>query len=173
MVWCISDSYSRHSWFFTIKCSTISVYFSSRCMICNSAFFTHVLVLNHDMYGFGWTVRVRWMFPMILGDVVMISVTISHISGFFIRRHNVAICCILVFTNVWVTYCVIMLNVRPSACPFLCHTYIIMFLFSYHHEIYHWHYRWQKWCPCKRSRSSVKFRDHGSRIEFCINYGIS
>ena len=79
----ISDSYSRHSWFFTIKCSTISVYFSPRCMICNSAILTHMLVLNHDMYGFGWTVRVRWMFPMILGDVVVISVTISHIGGFF------------------------------------------------------------------------------------------
>ena len=26
----------------------------------------------------------------------------------------------------------------------------------YHHEIFGSYYQWQKWCPCKRSRSKVK-----------------
>ena len=28
-----------------------------------------------------------------------------------------------------------------------------MFVSSYHHEIFRSYYHWQKWCPCKRSRS--------------------
>ena len=31
-----------------------------------------------------------------------------------------------------------------------------MFLSSYHHEFFRSYYHWQKWCPCKRSRSEVK-----------------
>ena len=31
-----------------------------------------------------------------------------------------------------------------------------MFPSSYHHEIFRSYYQWQKWCPCKRSRSKVK-----------------
>ena len=46
------------------------------------------------------------------------------------------------------------------ACPFVCHsvcyTFFTMFLSSYH-EIFISYYQWQKWCPCKRSRSEVKF----------------
>ena len=33
------------------------------------------------------------------------------------------------------------------------HTFLTMFPSSYHHKIF---YQWQKWCPCKRSRSKVK-----------------
>ena len=40
---------------------------------------------------------------------------------------------------------------NPSDLP--CFT---MFLSSYHHEIFRSYYHWQKWCPCKRSRSEVK-----------------
>ena len=35
-----------------------------------------------------------------------------------------------------------------------------MFPSSYHHKIFRSHYQWQKWCPCKRSRSEVKGQGH-------------
>ena len=51
-----------------------------------------------------------------------------------------------------------------------------MFLSSYHHEFFRSYYHWQKWCPCKRSRSKVKvtevkthlspFPDCNSSLEF-------
>ena len=43
-------------------------------------------------------------------------------------------------------------SVRPS----VCHTFLTMFPSSYHHEIFGSYYQWQKWRPCKRSRSKVK-----------------
>ena len=49
---------------------------------------------------------------------------------------------------------------RPSVCPSVrlsvCHTFLTMFPSSDHHEIFKSYYQWQKWCPCKRSRSKVK-----------------
>ena len=33
------------------------------------------------------------------------------------------------------------------------HTFFTMFPSSYHHEIFRSYYQWQKWRPCKRSRS--------------------
>ena len=33
---------------------------------------------------------------------------------------------------------------------------LTMFPSSYHHEIFRSYYQWQKWRPCKRSRSKVK-----------------
>ena len=51
------------------------------------------------------------------------------------------------------------LSVCPSVCPSVrpvcsvCHTFFTMFLSSYHHAIFRSYYQWQKWCPCKRSRS--------------------
>ena len=44
------------------------------------------------------------------------------------------------------------LSVRPS----VRHTFLTMFPSSYHHEIFRSYYQWQKWRPCKRSRSEVK-----------------
>ena len=48
----------------------------------------------------------------------------------------------------------------PSVCPSVRlsvrHTFLTMFPSSYHHEIFRSYYQWQKWCPCKRSRSKVK-----------------
>ena len=38
--------------------------------------------------------------------------------------------------------------------------FFTMFLSSYHHEIFRSYYQWQKWCPCKRSRSLVKCQGH-------------
>ena len=50
-------------------------------------------------------------------------------------------------------------SVRPSVClsvcPSVCHTFLTMFPSSYHHEIFGSYYQWQKWRPCKRSRSKV------------------
>ena len=47
-------------------------------------------------------------------------------------------------------------SVRPS----VCHTFLTMFPSSYHHEIFRSYYQWQKWRPCKRSRSEVKGQGH-------------
>ena len=44
-------------------------------------------------------------------------------------------------------------SVRPSA----CHTFLIMFLSSYHPEIFRRYYHWQ---TCKRSRSEIKGQGH-------------
>ena len=48
------------------------------------------------------------------------------------------------------------LSVCPSVYPSVCHTFCTMFPSSYHHEIFRSYYQWQKWRPCKRSRSEVK-----------------
>ena len=42
----------------------------------------------------------------------------------------------------------------------VCDTFLTMFLSSYLHEIFRSNYQWQKWCPCKRSRSEVKAQGH-------------
>ena len=47
-------------------------------------------------------------------------------------------------------------SVRLSVRLSVCHTFLTMFLSSYHHEMFRSYYQWQKWCPCKRSRSKVK-----------------
>ena len=56
------------------------------------------------------------------------------------------------------------LSVRPSVClsvrPSVRHTFLTMFPSSYHHEIFRSYYQWQKWRPCKRSRSEVKGQGH-------------
>ena len=44
---------------------------------------------------------------------------------------------------------------NPSDLPCLT-----MFPSSYHHEIFRSYYQWQKWCPCKKSRSKVKDQGH-------------
>ena len=48
------------------------------------------------------------------------------------------------------------LSVRPS----VCHTFFTMFPLLYHHEIFMIYYQWQRWRPCKRSRSEVKGQGH-------------
>ena len=47
-------------------------------------------------------------------------------------------------------------SVCPSVRPPVCDTFFTMFQSMYHHEIFRSYYNWQKWCPCKRSRSKVK-----------------
>ena len=44
----------------------------------------------------------------------------------------------------------------PSVRLSVCDTFVTIFPSSYHHEIFWRYYQWQKWCPCKRSRSEVK-----------------
>ena len=45
------------------------------------------------------------------------------------------------------------------------HTFLTMSPSSYHHEIFSSYYQSQKWRPCKRSRSEVKFQGHtGKKI---------
>ena len=48
------------------------------------------------------------------------------------------------------------LSVRPS----VRHTFLTMFPSWYHHEIFKSCYQWQKWRPCKSSRSEVKGQGH-------------
>ena len=47
-----------------------------------------------------------------------------------------------------------------SVCLSVRHTFLTMLLSSYHHEIFRSYYKWQKWRPCKRSRSEVKGQGH-------------
>ena len=55
-------------------------------------------------------------------------------------------------------------SVRPSVCLSVRlsvrHTFLTMFLSTYHHEIFRSYYQWQKWRPCKKSRSEVKGQGH-------------
>ena len=51
-------------------------------------------------------------------------------------------------------------SVRLSVRPSVRHTFFTMFPSSYHHEIFRSYYQWQKWRPCKRSRSEVKGQGH-------------
>ena len=48
----------------------------------------------------------------------------------------------------------------PSVRLSVRHTFLTMLPSSYHHEIFRSYYQWQKWRPCKRSRSEVKGQGH-------------
>ena len=49
----------------------------------------------------------------------------------------------------------------------VCHTFFTMFPSSYHHKIFRSDYQWQKWYPCKRSRSGDKGQGHrGQRLTY-------
>ena len=52
----------------------------------------------------------------------------------------------------------------PSLCLSVCHTFLTMFPSSYHHEIFRSYYQWQKWRPCKRSRSKVKVTEVNTQL---------
>ena len=52
------------------------------------------------------------------------------------------------------------LSVRPS----VHHTFFTMLPSSYHHEIFRSYYQWQKWRPCKRSRSKVKVTEVNTQL---------
>ena len=56
------------------------------------------------------------------------------------------------------------LSVSLSVCPYVCDTFLTMFLSSYHHEIFRSYYQWQKWRPCKRSRSKVKVTEVNTQL---------
>ena len=51
------------------------------------------------------------------------------------------------------------LSVRPS----VCHTFLTMFPSWYNHKIFRNYYQWQKWRPCKKSRSEVKGEGHSGK----------
>ena len=59
---------------------------------------------------------------------------------------------------------------RPSV--HLSVTTFSLFLSSYHHEIFS-NYHWQKWCPCKKSRSEVKGQGQWDQKKFYPNLGFS
>ena len=48
------------------------------------------------------------------------------------------------------------LSVCPSVCLSVRLSFLTMFPSLYHHETFRSYYHWQKWRPCKRSRSKVK-----------------
>ena len=51
-----------------------------------------------------------------------------------------------------------------SVCMSVRHTFLTMFPSSYHHEIFWSYYQWQKWRPCKRSRSKIKVTEVTTQI---------
>ena len=55
-------------------------------------------------------------------------------------------------------------SVRPSLCQTVCCTFLTMFPSTYHHEIFRSYYQWQKWRPCKRSRSKVKVTEVNTQL---------
>ena len=68
------------------------------------------------------------------------------------------LCCLWFFSVLAATKQLLrtLLSVRLS----VCHTLFTIFLSSHHHEIFWSYYHWQKWRPCKRSRSKVKGEGH-------------
>ena len=44
------------------------------------------------------------------------------------------------------------------------HTFFTIFPSSYHHVIFRSYYQWQKWRPCKRSRSKVKVTEVNTQL---------
>ena len=62
-------------------------------------------------------------------------------------------------------------SVRPSVRPSLCLVSVrppvifTMSLSSYHRENFRIYYQWQKWCPCKGSRSEVKGHGHRGQTQ--------
>ena len=55
-------------------------------------------------------------------------------------------------------------SVCLSVCLSIRHTFLTIFLSSYHHEIFRNYYQWQKWHPCKRSRSEVKVTEVNTQL---------
>ena len=51
-----------------------------------------------------------------------------------------------------------------SVCPSVRHTFFTMFPSSYHPEIFRTYNQWQKWRPCKRSRSKVKVTEVNTQL---------
>ena len=56
----------------------------------------------------------------------------------------------------------------PSVRLSVHHTFLTMFPSPYHHEIFRTYYQWQRWRPCKKSRSEVKRQGHRGKkiVEF-------
>ena len=63
------------------------------------------------------------------------------------------------------------LSIRQYVC--LSVTTLSLFLSSFHHEIFRSNYHWQKWCPCKKSRSEVKRQGQRAQKKFYPNLGFS
>ena len=51
-------------------------------------------------------------------------------------------------------------SVCLSVCPFVCLYVTPFWLCSHHRIIMKFYYQWQKWRPCKRSRSELKGQGH-------------
>ena len=58
-------------------------------------------------------------------------------------------------------------SICPSVCLYVCYIFFTMFLSWYQHKIFTSCDHWQKWCPCKRSRSEVKSQGHRGQKKFC------
>ena len=52
----------------------------------------------------------------------------------------------------------------PSVCLSVRHTFFTMFPSLYHHEIFRSYHQWQKWRPCKRSRSKFKVTEVNTQL---------
>ena len=79
------------------------------------------------------------------------------IDLYLIKFQFLAILCVFSYDQaaLWMVQSVC-LSVRPS----VRQTFLTMFPSWYHHEIFKSCYQWQKWRPCKNSRSEVKGQGH-------------
>ena len=107
-------------------------------------------VVSHSMH------MIRW-FPLI-----RCWVCILEVNGSMLRRLGIDILSAVYYLYISQTFAFVVFLAAtkqlykwyfPSVCP--SHL-LTMFPSSYHHEILRSYYQWQKWCPCKRSRSKVK-----------------
>ena len=86
------------------------------------------------------------------------SINLARLNSWFFSCDQAAI---------WLVQSVclsVRLSVCPSVRPSVCHTFFTMFPSSYHHETFRSYYQWQKWRPCKRSRSKVKVTEVNTQL---------
>ena len=69
----------------------------------------------------------------------------------------------------WTIGTLLPILIRPSVCD----AFFTMFLSSFHHEFLRSYYDWQKWCPCKRSRSKVKVTEVKTHLSLFLDCNCS
>ena len=123
-------------------------------------------IFQEFMWKFHCLANNNWAVEEITIYVVYIDVSVTGIGPVLAGFHILSLI-LAVFScdqaALWMVQSVrlsVRLSVCPSVRPSVCHTFLTMFPSSYHHEIFRSYYQWQKWRPCKRSRSEVKGRGH-------------
>ena len=100
--------------------------------------------LSSNVFTISWRVLISTRPPRVFRHFKRSSCTTLLIDGSFLAANKQL--WEHLFLSVWLSVC-------PHVCLSVCHTFFTVFLSSYHHENFRSYYQWQKWCPCKRSRS--------------------